>query len=106
MKIILTEEQIVKLAQIEEIYSFICNPLNEGINLNILKKKIKKLLKSGVSIGLIYLNLLHDLLLNTLSSDTSFSPQHSFDTINIKNKLFETKKRRPVDYQTPLSHCL
>lgn len=57
MKIILTEEQIVKLAQIEEIYSFICNPLNEGINLNILKKKIKKLLKSGVSIGLIYLAL-------------------------------------------------
>lgn len=51
MKVVLTENQLNNLILIEEVKIVLSESLNENLNFDILKSKIKKLLLNGVSIA-------------------------------------------------------
>lgn len=53
MKVVLTENQLNNLVLIEEVKIVLSESLNENLNMNILKDKIKKLLLNGVAIATI-----------------------------------------------------
>ena len=50
MKIVLTESQLNTLLTIEEVNLILTESLNENLNFNILKKKIKHFIITGMAI--------------------------------------------------------
>lgn len=53
MNVVLTDKQLNNLILIEEVKIALYEPLNENLNIDILKNKIKKLLLNGVAIATI-----------------------------------------------------
>lgn len=53
MNVVLTNKQLNNLVLIEEVKIVLSKPLNENLNIDILKNKIKKLLLNGVAIATI-----------------------------------------------------
>ena len=57
MKLVLTENQVNNLILIEEINTIISDVINENLNMENLREKIKKLLLSGVAIASIIVSI-------------------------------------------------